>query len=146
MRVVITANVEAPEAVTPLLEDLGVPVAERWEAVPYEKFPGTWMVTSVLVRLPDGDARETVRELTGRLGLDGWDESGDEDNADAVWNRRDTDRYQGVLWLLVEASPDPGGEPAELQELTPLPPDPPLSEADVAVLMTFLRGDDDGRR
>lgn len=119
MRVNVTANVEAPDAVTPLLDDLGVPVAERWDAVPYDKFPGTWMASSVLEPQPDGDAREIVEGLVARLELDGWAMSGDEDNADAVWNGHglSPERYPGVQWLLVEASPEPGGEPAEIQEL-----------------------------
>lgn len=145
MRVLITANVDAPEAVEPLLADLAVPVAERWEAVPYEKFPGTWMATTVLVPQPDGDAREAVRELTGRLGLEGWVTSGDEDNADAVWNRGETDRYPGVWWLLVEASPGQDEQPSEIEDLTPLHPDPPIPADEVADLMTFLRGNNDGR-
>lgn len=145
MRVVVTANVESAEALTPLLGELDVPVAERWEPVPYEKFPGTWMATSVLEPRPDGDAREEVRALAARLGLSDVRESGDEDNADIVWSGADV-RFPGVLWLLLEASPDPDGEPAETEDFDPLPPDPPLSDEDIVELTTFLRGPDRGRR
>lgn len=141
MRVVVTANVASADALTPLLLELAVPVAERWDPVPYDKFPGTLMATTVLEPRPDGDARDEVRALAVRLGIDAPPE-GDESNADLVWNDAEV-RFPGVFWVLVEASPDQGGEPAETVGFEPLDADPPLSDEEAAELMSFLRDPND---
>jgi hypothetical protein len=134
MRVIVTAYVEAggPEeaadAFTPLLEDLGVPVAERWEPVVYDRAPGTYMASAVLADLaddeggdreegrgrpPEGpDARETAVRLAERMRLTGWQVEGDADDAEVVWNGDaqpgEAAPYPGVTWALIEVDPKRG--------------------------------------
>lgn len=136
MRVIVTVNVEAggPEeaadAFTPLLADLGMPVAERWEPVPYDRAPGTYMVSAVLAGAggdaddaaggggdaPEGaagqaarNAREIAVRLAARARLTGWQVDGDADDAEAVWNGDAQGGgavpYPGVTWALIEVDP-----------------------------------------
>jgi len=130
LRVIVTVNVEAsgPEeaadAFTPLLEDLGVPVAERWEPVVYDRAPGTYLASAVLAEIPgtgeegsgrpsgDPDARRIAVRLAGRMRLTGWQVDGDADDAEVVWNGdaqpREALPYPGVTWALIEVDPAEG--------------------------------------
>ncbi|MFI6476784.1 hypothetical protein ACIBH1_02555 [Nonomuraea sp. NPDC050663] len=144
-QVTITLNVAAPGRNE--VERLAAPILERLgghgevSAEPYWKIEGTWMVTADL-GVREGDSVTLVGQVLGLLGVQAPVE-GDADVADATWFDDETP-FEGVDWISVSAS-HPGQVEAEIEELVPLPPDPPLSEEEVDVLMTKLRGDDDGR-
>ncbi|MFI6811452.1 hypothetical protein ACIBG7_03540 [Nonomuraea sp. NPDC050328] len=141
LNVTASSRAEAERLAAPVLQRVaphGEPAAE-----PYWKIAGTWMVDADL-GLREGDSTSLVAETLGLLGVDAPVE-GDADLAHGVWFDEQTP-FPGIDWISVAAGHPASGEPQEVEELTPLLPDPPLSEEETETLMARLRGEDDGRR
>jgi hypothetical protein len=153
VNVTVIARADGPATMAAVLNQvlsaLETPVASRGEPERYDKFPGCWLNAAVVGELPGDDAQDLVARLAARLPLTGWRFSGDEDAADAVWDADhaataasqapagEDGGVPGATWILIEAAPPPGDEPAQVEDLTPLATGD-LTEEEKAGIVAFL--------